>query len=66
MIENYNYYCPYTQNKKFETFLEDLLDINLEKTDLVYEISKYVQLIETFYNDKINYFKQKLKDLATS
>lgn len=66
IIETNNYYCPYTKNKKFETFLEDLFEIGLGNSDLVSEISQYVQMIETFYNDKIQHYKLKVKEVLAS
>ena len=47
-------YCPYTQNKKFENFLRDLLELNLGDSRTHIEVVKFVSLIETFYCDKIS------------
>ena len=48
-----SYYCPYTQNRKFETFISDLLELNLPHDKTQEEIVHFVSLIETFYCDKI-------------
>ena len=48
-----SYFCPYTQNKKFEHFIEDLLELNLPKAQTKVEIVAFTRLIETFYCDKI-------------
>ena len=48
-----SYFCPYTQNKKFETFIRDLLELDLPNWRTKEEIVQFVSLIETFYCDKI-------------
>ena len=49
-----SYFCPYTQNKKFETFIGDLLELNLPQQRTQEEIVHFVSLIETFYCDRIS------------
>jgi hypothetical protein len=48
-----NYFCPYTSNKKFELFLDDLFELNLEVKRNKDEIISYVKVIESFYTDKL-------------
>lgn len=45
------YYCPLTQNKKFETFVRNSYDPE--------QIIKYVAKIESFYTEMIDKVKQK-------
>lgn len=47
------FFCPYTQNKKFERFIGDLLDLNLPHSKTQEEIVRFVSLVESFYCDKI-------------
>ena len=48
-----NFFCPHTKNKKFELFLTDLFELELEPEKTKSEIVKFVRLIETFYSEKI-------------
>jgi len=42
-----------TENKKFETFLSDILNAQIELSQQKREIVKYVRVVETFYTDQI-------------
>ena len=57
-------YCPLTKNSKFENFTKDLLELKLDADQTQKELVKYLQVIETFYTDKIEHIKQKHKDQA--
>ena len=62
MINEHNYFCPYTKNSKFKYFIDDLLEINMSQENTATEIVNYVSLIETFYTDKIKQIKLKNKE----
>ncbi len=40
--EDRHFYCPYTRNKKFEVFIDDLFDIGFETDRIKKEIKSYV------------------------
>jgi len=52
-------YCPQTVNKKFETFVTDLLALQIDSEQTKKELVKYLQVIESFYIDKIEHYKIK-------
>lgn len=52
-MEQNNYFCPYTKNKKFENFVRDLLELKLENEETVKEVINYYKMVETFYTDKV-------------
>ena len=54
-------YCPFTQNAKFETFLEDVFDMRIGQSSMRRQIIDYVKCIETHYTDIINKLRLKLK-----
>ncbi|CDW88143.1 UNKNOWN [Stylonychia lemnae] len=54
-----NYFCPLTQNKKFEEFLKDLNDIKIDQDRVKQEIINYVKVIESFYTQKLQNLRQK-------
>lgn len=63
---DHNYFCPFTVNKKFETFVGQLLELGIGNSEKTAQIVEYVQTIETFYTDKIALFKKKSHDLVES
>jgi hypothetical protein len=50
-------FCPLTQNKKFEIFLDDLFDLKADLFRTKKEIVNYMQIVETFYTDKLHRLK---------
>jgi hypothetical protein len=46
------YYCPYTKNKKFEMFLDDLFDLGFDTPRNKKEIALYLQAVESYYSDR--------------
>ena len=57
-----NYYCPYTQNQKFESFVKSLIKIHVDAETTCSEIVNYVKMIETFYTDKFQGYKAKVEE----
>ena len=57
-------YCPFTQNAKLETFLEDLFDMRIAQSSVRRQIQDYVKCIETHYTDIINKLRGKVKKLT--
>lgn len=53
-----SYFCPYTENKKFEAFINDLYELNFDAAKQKTEIINYVKVIESFYSDKIQHIKR--------
>ena len=51
-----------TSNQKFETFVTDILDLELSKEHTQREIVKYFKIIETFYNGKIEINKSRTRE----
>lgn len=51
-----NFYCPYTRNRKFELFLEDLFDLGFDAFRTRQEIAQYFQAVETYYTEKLRDF----------
>lgn len=60
-------FCPLTQNKKFEAFLDDLFDLNIAQHKMKSEIVNYMQIVESFYTDKLHkirsQYEKQLKQL---
>jgi hypothetical protein len=50
------YYCPFTKNRKFEVFLDDLFDLGFEHDRIKQEIIQYVSAIEVYYSEKLRDF----------
>ena len=48
-----NFYCPYTKNRKFEVFLEDLFELGFNNDRNRQEIILYIQAVETYYTEKL-------------
>ena len=57
-------YCPFTQNAKFETFLDDLFDMRIGSVTMRRQIQDYVKCIETHYTDIINKNRAKIKKMT--
>ena len=57
-------YCPFTQNAKFETFLEDIFDMRIAESSMRRQIQDYVKCIETHYTDIISKLRGKMKRLT--
>jgi predicted transcriptional regulator len=49
-----------TENLKFNKFMDLLFNSKMEKTDMKDEITKYVQLLETNYNQTVRDLKNTL------
>jgi hypothetical protein len=47
------FYCPFTKNRKFETFLDDLFDLGFENERVKQEILQYVSALEAYYAEKL-------------
>ncbi len=47
------YYCPFTKNKKFETFLDDLFELGFDVERNKQELIQYVSAIESYYTEKL-------------
>ena len=47
------FYCPFTKNRKFEIFLEDLFDLGFENDRIKQEILQYVSALEAYYGEKL-------------
>jgi len=47
------FYCPFTKNRKFEIFLEDLFDLGFENDRIKQEILQYVSALEAYYAEKL-------------
>ena len=56
--------CPFTQNAKFETFLEDLFDMQVGPATMRRQIQDYVKCIETHYTDIIKNSHLKMKRIV--
>ena len=53
-----SYFCPYTENHKFDQFLTDLFSLKtLDDDRKKSEILRYMQTVETFYTDRIHSLK---------
>ncbi len=48
-----NFYCPFTKNRKFEVFLEDLFELGFNNDRNRQEIILYIQAVETYYTEKL-------------
>jgi len=51
MTGDNSYFCPYTSNKKFEKFIDDMFTLKFDDEKMKTEIISYVKVIESFYND---------------
>ena len=63
--ETHSYRCPYTENNRFQTFIDELLKLDLPSNQLKRNILDYVRVMETYYADKIREFQKKLKNVQT-
>mmetsp|Transcript_5823 Transcript_5823/g.9312 ORF Transcript_5823/g.9312 Transcript_5823/m.9312 type:complete len:130 (+) Transcript_5823:1107-1496(+) len=61
-----DYFCPYTKNKKFELFVNDILELGLPKERTATEIVNFVRLIETFYFDRVQSLTYKCRFVEKS
>eukprot|EP00347_Sterkiella_histriomuscorum_P005736 403355465 len=63
VLQNDNYFCPLTQNKKFDEFLNDLFETTTDQPRQKQEILNYVTVVESFYQRR--FFRIPLKKSRT-
>eukprot|EP00347_Sterkiella_histriomuscorum_P004558 403360006 len=65
ILQNDNYFCPLTQNKKFDEFLNDLFETTSDQPRQKLEILNYVTVVESFYTQQLQKqraaFEKKIK-----
>ena len=61
--ESHNYKCPYTENNRFQIFVDEILKLKLPDDKLKRNLCDYMRVMETFYADKIREFQKRMKNV---